>query len=384
MDTGVLHINIPFFMASVECLLDKSLVGRPVVFASSPSHYTPIVDVSESAYEIGIRRGMTLGEAKRHERDIVVIKPTPQRYLRVVGYIEGIIQKVTPVYEIFSSGEAYLDIKGSKWLFRSEEDIAAQVYESICVDTNLRPRIGIATNKLISRVASSFFYDKAFIKVMAGEEGLFVAPLSINILPDLERWVIEKLADYNVSRVGEINRLGEENLYTLFGKIGRTLELWAKGMDTRVITAQNSPFLREEISISYEENNWENLKRRIFYLASSIGFELRRRRVAAARFKLTVIYTDNLVSEGYVGAKPPLNTDISIFRLLKKLLFRVLSRRVYIKNIVTEATLFSPVFAQQELIDLPSSREFRLSSAIDSIRDRFGERSIYFGIEHPV
>jgi len=384
MDAGVIHINIPFFMASVESLLNKRMSRMPFVFSSSHSHYSPVLDVSPLAYEMGIRRGMTLGEARRCARDIVVVRPESHRYLKMIGCIEKVIQRVTPVYEVLSTGEAYLNIKGSRWLFKSEEDIAAQVYESICVDTNLRPRIGIATNKLISRVASSFFYDKAFIKVMAGEEGLFVAPLSINILPDLERWVIEKLADYNVSRVGEINRLGEENLYTLFGKIGRTLELWAKGMDTRVITAQNSPFLREEISISYEENNWENLKRRIFYLASSIGFELRRRRVAAARFKLTVIYTDNLVSEGYVGAKPPLNTDISIFRLLKKLLFRVLSRRVYIKNIVTEATLFSPVFAQQELIDLPSSREFRLSSAIDSIRDRFGERSIYFGIEHPV
>jgi len=178
MDAGVIHINIPFFMASVESLLNKRMSRMPFVFSSSHSHYSPVLDVSPLAYEMGIRRGMTLGEARRCARDIVVVRPESHRYLKMIGCIEKVIQGVTPVYEVLPTGEAYLNIKGSRWLFKSEEDIAAILYRSVYEDTGLRPRIGIGTNKLISRVASSFFYDEAFIKVVPGEEEVFVSPLS--------------------------------------------------------------------------------------------------------------------------------------------------------------------------------------------------------------
>jgi DNA polymerase-4 len=384
MDAGVIHINIPFFMASVESLLNKRMSRMPFVFSSSHSHYSPVLDVSPLAYEMGIRRGMTLGEARRCARDIVVVRPESHRYLKMIGCIEKVIQGVTPVYEVLPTGEAYLNIKGSRWLFKSEEDIAAILYRSVYEDTGLRPRIGIGTNKLISRVASSFFYDEAFIKVVPGEEEVFVSPLSVTILPDLDRWVVERLFDYNIFRVGEIRRLGMENLHTIFGKIGRTLELWARGIDTGGIVSQNIPFLREELSLSYEENRWDVLKSRLFHISSSIGFELRRKGVAAGRFRLAGVYADNLTFEGYAGARPAVNTDLSIFRLLKNLFFRTVRRRIYVKSIVVEASLFCPVFVQGELVDLPSSREFRLHSAIDSIRNRFGEGSIYFGIESTV
>ncbi len=384
MEENILHINIPFFLASVESLFDSSLKDRPLIFSNSTSLHSPIIDLSESAYRSGIRKGMTILNAKRVEKGILIIRPNPERYTDVLKGIKRIFYNLTPRFELLPSGEGYLDIKGTAKLSGSAENIALRLYREIIKDLRLRSQIGIGSNKLISRVASSFFNNEAVIKVISGEERTFISPMSIKILPDIDSWVIKRLYDYSIFTVGDINRLTREHLSTIFGKFGELLSLWGRGIDTRPIITDNSPLIKEEADISYEENEGRLLKNKLFSIASQIGFRLRERRVVSGRFRLTIIYTDDLISDGYIGIRPGTNTDLSIYRHLLSLFYRIRTRRVNVRRITVTSSLFSPLFVQQEIIPLPHSRERRLFEAIDAIRDRFGRGAISFGLEHNI
>ncbi len=368
-------------MTSVEALTDSSISEKPAVIVSSLSPYSIIIEISPLAARIGIRKGMNLKDARGIEKNLLILMPSVDRYRMVLNSIAKCIYKVTPSYELLTSGEAYLNISGSKRLFSSPENIAYFLYKEILSSSKLKTQLGIGSNKLISKVASSFSSDIAIIRIMNGEEQTFISPISVRLLPDIGYWIIKKLQDYNISTIGEINRLGVDNLYLLFGRFGRILRLWSMGMDPRPVRGMNPHFIREELPLSWEENESSVLKKRLFSSASLIGFELRSKRLLAGRFKITITYADDLVTEGYIGSNPPVNTDTSIYKKLIDLFYRIRKRRVYIKQISVEASLFRQAFLQQELIALPSSREERLFAALDSIRSRFGEKSIRLGIQ---
>lgn len=384
MNENILHINIPFFLASVESLLDSSLRNKPLIFANSTSLHSTIIDISETAYLSGIRKGMSILEAKRFEKNLTIIKPNPDRYSKALNSIKNIFASLTPHYELLASGEGYLNLKGTERLFGNTENIAFRLYKEIMQDLRLKSQIGLGSNKLISKVASSFFNNKALIRVINGEEKVFISPMSIKILPDIDGWIIKRLYDYSIFKVGDINRLKVEHLNTLFGKFGELLHLWGNGIDPRPIITDDAPFIKEEIDISYEENEERLLKHKIFSLASQIGFKLRERRLISGRFKLIITYIDDLISDGYTGLKTKTNTDISIYHHLLNLFYRIRSRRVNIKRISVISSLFSPLFIQQEILPLSHSRERRLFEAIDTIRNRFGKEAIQFGLEKDV
>ncbi len=381
MKKEILHINIPFFLSSVESLYDHSLKGRPFIIASSDSLYSPVLEISETAYRAGIRRDMTVAEAKTLEKDTLIIRPDNRKYTRVLSAIESLIGRFTPIYEILPTSETYMDIRGTGRAFGAPEDLALRLFREIYYQTGLRSHIGIGSSKLISKAAASFFNTDALLRVINGSEQTFISPMSVRILPGTDKWILQRFSDYGIFKVGDITRFSTEELCAIFGKSGNLFKLWSCGTDIRPIFTKNHPLIREETVISYEENSYETLSKKIFFLASDIGFRLRERRCAAGRFRLVITYTDNISAEGYSGAKPKINTDISIYRLLRALFYRIRTRRINIKDITAEASLLSPVFAQQELISLPQSRERRLFSAIDTIRKRFGDSAIRFGIE---
>ncbi len=384
MQEKILYINIPFFLSSVELLFNRTLKDRALIFTPSDSLYSTVMDVSEAAYREGICRGMTVMEARSLVNNLLLIRPDPKKYLTVLNSLERIINAFTPSYEILPSGEAYLDIRGTEKASGSAEDIAIKIFKEIHSSLNLRGQIGIGSNKLISKAAASFFNNEALIKVLYGNEKRFIAPMSVRILPATDEDILKKFYDYNIFRVGDINRFTQEQLFTIFGRFGSILELWGNGIDIRPIITKDPPFIHEEVVISYEDNDYRKLLQKIFNLASQIGFYLRGRRLLSQRFRLAIVYTDNLSTDGYTGIRTGINTDLSIYRLLKNLFFRIRRRRTNIKKVIAEASLFSPVFIQQELISLPQSRETRLFSAIDIIRERFGKGSIRFGMEEDI
>lgn len=384
MKGEIVHINIPFFLSSVESLCDNSLKGKPFIIASSESIYSPILDISDTAYKIGIRQSMNVGEAKEIEKNIILIKPDYRKYTKALSIIRHILSKFTPIYELLPSSETYMDIKGTQRVFGTPEDLSLKVFREIYSQTGLKSHIGIGSNKLISKAAASFFSAEVITKVINGSEQIFLAPMSVKILPGIDKEILERLHDYNIFTIKDLTYFSQEYLCTIFGKFGNLLKLWSLGIDPRPIITRDFPSLQKEIPISHEENDYESLSKKIFSIASDIGFGLRERRLSAGRFKLTIIYIDNLTTSGYIGVKQKINTDISIYKLLHKLFYRIKTRRVNIKYITAEASLFSPIFAQQELIPLPQSREIRLFSAIDQIRKRFGNDSIRFGLEQKI
>ncbi|MCX7958820.1 MAG: hypothetical protein N3B13_07210, partial [Deltaproteobacteria bacterium] len=157
MPEKILHINIPFFLSSVESLCNSSLRDRALIFVSSDSPFSAVLDISETAYKAGIRCGMTVAEARKTERNLILIRPEKNKYSSALNKIKSLLCRFTPLCEILPSGEAYLDIRGTARMFGTAEDFAMKTFREIYAQTGLRSHIGIGSSKLISRAASSFF-----------------------------------------------------------------------------------------------------------------------------------------------------------------------------------------------------------------------------------
>lgn len=177
----ILHVDLDAFYASVEQRDDPALRGRPIVVGGDSDRGV----VSAASYEaraFGIRSAMPMVEAKRRCAALVVVPGRMRHYAEVSRQIRAIFHRYTPIVEPLSLDEAFLDVTGSRGLFGDGPTIAAAIRHAIRDELALTASAGVATNKLIAKVASDVDKPDGLTVVAPGDEARFLAPMPIERL----------------------------------------------------------------------------------------------------------------------------------------------------------------------------------------------------------
>ena len=153
MPRTILHIDMNAFFASVEQQSNPALRGKPIAVTGAAAR-TVITTASYEARAFGVKTGMTVGEAKRACPELILVVGNNRSYTYVSSCIIAILREFTPLVEVFSIDEAFLDVTGSIRLFGSAEEISMRIKARIRTDFGLTCSIGIAPNKLLAKLAS--------------------------------------------------------------------------------------------------------------------------------------------------------------------------------------------------------------------------------------
>ncbi|TCV97257.1 DNA polymerase-4 [Luteibacter rhizovicinus] len=199
---AIIHVDMDAFYASVEQLDDPSLRGRPVIVAGLGRRGV----VSTASYEArryGVRSAMPTAEARRLCPDGAYVVPRHTRYQEVSAVVFDVFGEVTPQIEGLSLDEAFLDVTASLKLFASVEAIGRRVKEAIRERTGLNASVGMATNKLLAKLASELSKPDGFLRIDRHEIRGYLDPLPVG-----KMWTIGKVAEEALHRVG-IRTIGE-------------------------------------------------------------------------------------------------------------------------------------------------------------------------------
>ncbi|NOQ47259.1 MAG: hypothetical protein GQ559_11430 [Desulfobulbaceae bacterium] len=198
MERKVIHLNIANFGVAVERLLDSSLKQRPLILAQ-PASRAVVYDMSEEAYQDGVRKGMHLGLARKRCRKAQVMPPRPAQYEEVMQKCARHAFAFTPLVEqATGSGHLYLDVTGTHRLHGPAPDIAWRMRKSLRSDLGLDPIWSVAPNKLVAKVASRLVKPVGEYIVAEGEEASFLAPLPLALLPGITQPDLARLQELNV------------------------------------------------------------------------------------------------------------------------------------------------------------------------------------------
>ncbi len=386
MERRIIHLNIADFSVAVERLLDRSLKTRALIVAE-PSSRAVVHDMSDEAYGEGVRKGMDLSIASRRCRRALILPPRPELYRRAMDHCLQQILPYTPLVERSSgSGHFYLDVSGVERLFGPPQDIGCQLRRGMLQSLGLDPIWSVAPNKLLAKVASRLVKPRGEY-ILNQDPSIFLAPLSLGLLPGIARADLRRLNQVNIYRVDQAAVLSVQELSLLCDQRAHALYQTIRGIDTTpVLPATQS---REENSwhhlLTPDSNQEDVVRAALAHLVQQAGFSLRRRELGCRRVGVWIQYTDGVTAFRQIGTPQPIDDDSGLHRLALSALYLAWRRRVRLRMLslrvlqlqhpVRQLSLFA---CTQQALRI-QERERQLSRAMDTIRLRCGGEKILRG-----
>jgi DNA polymerase-4 len=402
MERAILHLDIPAFPVAVERVVSPKLVGRPVVVAPSSSTRAPIVVSSLEARRAGVFRGMPLARAARICRDLIVLPPNEGLYRRAADAVMKLLGCYSPLLEPAGGGHVFLDMTGTQRLFGKAVDSADRIQREVRSRLRLAATLGVASNKLVSRVAARVIRPERLYDVFPGSEAPFLSPLEVDLLPGVDLPAREILWEVNIGRIQELAALDLAHLRLLFGRRAWRLHREARGIDpSPVRPPEKAPAVREEETLEEDSNEDAVHREAVDRLAAAAAERVRRMGLQAHRVSIRLCYADGVESRREEAPARPVANDFSARESAQRLLEKARGRRIQIRHLeivledLREAPRQLDLFAaapapenREAAGSAPRSeaggaegvrrRDASLTAAMDRIRRRFGGAAVGF------
>lgn len=373
----VLHIEVgDFFTAAVERCYPY-LRGRAFVVAPSHPTRARVYAASPPARAAGIRQGMLVKDAQDYERRLIIHPVDEELYAAIYREMVKILSFFSPVIEPWRYGRVYLEImRQQKWA--QAQDAAYRIQKEMERRLGLKPAVGLGSNKLISRAASTRAVKRAEILwVPPGHEQPFIAPFRVQFLPHVTQKMTSLLNNLNVWQARDLLGFTRRHLQTLFGDVGWRIYDEARGIDsTPVMPPEKQSALYEGWLFVPETNDVEVITDTVRVLAGRLARRLREMSMLAGRLKLSVWFADGRRISGQNACQPPARYEAELWRAAEPLVDRLLTRRVAVYRLALRAFQCRPA-GQQDLFAPETPEKWsRLAEAMDKIKARYGENAI--------
>jgi len=378
MRREIIHVDVTAFAVAVERVVHPELRGRPVVVAPVGPSRSVVTALSQEAWESGVRKGMVLAKAVRYCRNVVVVPPNEPLYGRASRAVLKLLEAFSPVIEPSGYGHVFLDVSGTDRLFGPARDAAWKAQKEIRDRLRLETTLGVASNKLVSRIASAVVKPVGLRDVPLGGESAFLAPLSVGLIPGVGPGIEERLGELNIRFVRDLVQVGVDPLILAFGRLGFTLHQRALGIDTAPVSPLRvTPAIDEEKILAEDSNDYRLLQASVSELCERGGECLRAAQQRAGRMELRIRYSDYREAAGQAKLHPLQQSSAALCREGGVLLGRLLTRRTRVRRLQLRLADLTRGPVQRGLFPEPGLvREARLESALDRLRQRFGAQTI--------
>jgi DNA polymerase-4 len=372
----ILHVDLDAFFAAVEQRDHPELRGRPVVVGGGGPNQRGVVSAaSYEARRFGIRSAMPLRTAGRLCPDAVFLPVDGRKYQAVSREVMLILRRFTPQVEPISIDEAFLDVTGSRALFGTGEEIAALIKAAIRSETGLTASVGVATTKLVAKVASDLRKPDGLVVVPPGDEADFLAPLPISRLWGVGPKTATALEDFGVRTIGDLARVDPELLVRRFGRHGASLVGRARGEDPDPVSGgEPAKSIGHEHTFDVDTSDPEVIERTILAMAEGVAGRLRATGATASTVTVKIRDSSFATITRQTTLRPPTDLAEPIWHAALGLARReIRGKRIRLVG-VTASGLHAP--AQLGLFGEDDPRGHRLAEAADAIRRRWGERAV--------
>lgn len=379
MEREILHVNTDDFYASILRLCDPTLRGKAVVVVGA-SPRGMVFSASYEAREDGVARGMTASAARRLCARAAFLSPDWGLFRKASFALFAVLRRYSPVVEPASLDEGYIDYTGCGRLFGPALDAGKRIKEEVVRETGLQVSLGIASNKLVSHVASRSAKCANLVDVYRGYERSFIAPLPIHRFPLVGERRAPLLNDLGISHVGDILLFTEEIFAFCFGSWGARLYRGAGGEDSAPVRTRPSTDERFTVEEILEPDRVECrfLEGVLYRLAERLGEKLRAERSLAGALDLEVRYADGMAVRGAGRPEAPASDDFSLFGAAKEIFTRLYTRRVRVRSLILSGRRTEPAPLQYELFtgerEAAAEKTRKLYTALDCLRSAYPGR----------
>lgn len=382
---AILHSDLNSFYASVEMMLDPKLRGKAVaVCGSTEERHGIVLAKSELAKKAGVKTGMANWEARQACKNLIVVPPQYEQYLKYSKLTQAIYQRYTDLIEPFGMDECWLDVSGSEMVCGDAMTIAEDIRSATREELGLTVSIGVSFNKIFAKLGSDMKKPDAITEITEANYKEKVWPLPASDMIYVGPATTRKLASYGVTTIGELAALDPAFLKRLLGVNGVALRTFANGADQSRVMHKDfvSPVksIGHGITCVSDLLNEEEVWKVILELSQDIGHRLRVHGLSARTVQVYV-RGDNLFGSQF-QCKLPFKTQIpseiagTAFKAFKE----HYKWGTKVRAVTVRAIELVPKDQPEQLtlfVDhARREKQERLQDAIEEIRGRFGKRAI--------
>jgi DNA polymerase-4 len=379
--SSILHVDMDAFFVSVELLERPELRGKPVVVGGRPDQRGVVSAASYEARKYGIHSAMPLRTAGRLCPHAVFLDGHHEKYGEWSDRVAAILAKFSPVVEMVSIDEAYLDLAGTERLHGPPLAAADKLLRTITQTTALPCSAGLATTRLVAKVASDQAKPRGLVWVAPGREERFLAPLPVRKIPGIGEVTERALRALGIETVEQIAAVPQEKLEEIFGQWGTALYRKARGGDSYEFVIDAEPkSISHNHTFGEDTEDSSALTAMLSHLSQKACKRLREAGLATRTLTLTIRYAGFETHTRSKTLGEPTRLDADIFAVFQEL-FRV-HRDPRRKIRLLGVSLSGLTHGNEQLDLLEAERRARLeklTSAADRLRDRFGFSKVQFG-----
>jgi DNA polymerase-4 len=390
-DRTVLHLDLDAFFCAVEMLRDPALRGIPFAVGGKPNERGVVASCSYEARAFGVRSAMPMSQAVRLCPQLVIVSSHFGDYRSYSSKVMTHLNQMTPFVQQISIDEAFLDVTG---LAGTGEMIARRLQTDIREMFHLPSSLGVATNKLVAKIANNIGKANARVKIQgtpnaitvvpAGQEAAYLAPLPVDELWGVGPKTAEKLRKMNITTIGELARCQVRDVHSWFGKNGVDLLERARGEDPRPVEAEvETKSVSKEITYTRDQSDREILQRTLRQLSEGVGRNLRQDGIAGTTVKIKLRWSNFETLTRQLSLDHPVDQDEQIYRSALSLFNQTWPPGKPVRLIGVGVTNLDTAYRQLGLWDVKESEQSqRWQQTLDDLRERFGSEAIRRGSDY--
>jgi len=378
---SILHVDMDAFFVSVELLERPELIGKAVVVGGRPDQRGVVTAASYEARKFGVHSAMPLRTAGKLCPHAVFLDGHHHKYGEWSDRVATILAKFSPIVEMVSIDEAYLDLAGTERLHGPPLAATDKLLRTITATTGLPCSGGLAATRLVAKVASEQAKPRGLVWVVPGSEARFLAPLPVRKIPGIGEVTERALRALGLETVGQLADTPQEKLEKVFGQWGTALYRKARGGDSYEFVIDAEPkSISHNHTFGEDTNDTEVLVSMLSHLSQKACKRLRESGLATRTLTLTIRYAG---FDTYTRSKTlpePTLLDSYIFAVFQSLFreHRNMKRKIRLLGVALSG--FSHGMQQLDLLEAERrSKLEKLTRAADRLRDRFGFDSVKFG-----
>lgn len=386
MARRILHIDLDAFFVSVEQALDPKLKGKPVIVGGDPERRGVVASASYEARPFGIHAGMPLSRARRLCPQATLLQANFPRYREASARFMGILADFSPHVEPLGLDEAYLDVTEFEEPYGSPQQLALAMKDRIHEELGLTVSIGIATCKVVAKIASDVCKPNGLLYVAPGAERDFLAPLAIAKLPGVGRKTEEILREMGIVTIGELAGLPQERVKGRVGVSGVAIHRYANAIDDRRVEGPGEPrSVSQQITFARDTLDRRFLEAELRHLCEEVTVELRSRAKQTRCVTVRLRYADFETITRQTTLNQATNTNHVVFAVAFQLLNKALTEKEKaIRLIGIRASSLVGKGKQLGMFDPEVERAERLDKAVNQIQRKYGLTSIMRGGQYAI
>jgi DNA polymerase-4 len=371
----IAHFDLDAFFVSVERLNDPSLIGKPLIVGGRERGV--VAACSYEARKYGIHSAMPMKTAMKLCPHATVVGGSRGEYSKFSRWVTDIIAAKAPLFERASIDEFYLDLSGMQKYFQPYQWVI-DLRQEIIDKTKLPISFGLASNKLVAKIATDEAKPNGYLHIPFGREKEFLAPLKISKIPGVGAHLCTSLMELGIQTIKDLSEYPVAQLEKRFGKYGIELHNKSNGIHYgEVISYHESKSISTENTFEENKTDVDFLLKELVRMVEKIAHELRRQNKTAGCIAVKIRYP-NFETTSRQTSIPFTFYDDELILKAKELFHKLYRKGEPVRLIGARLSELTDEAIQTNLFENVEKKN-GIYKAIDDVKDRFGKYIITKG-----